>query len=308
MIVHFGLTDVQWEWPGSVVCIGTFDGVHCGHQAVIQRGLEVARAAESPLVVVTFDRHPAVTLAPERAPAALATLDENLSRLQGLGVDVTVVLPFDQSLSETGAADFLECILRQHLKAEQLVIGHDFALGKGREGTAEWLQERIKTHVVEPWLHHGERASSTQIRAWVQSGAVDLAAEALGRPYRLSGVVVKGQQLGRTLGYPTANLALSGRVIVPTQGIYATRVKLGDGQVFGGATSIGTRPTVGGTLRTIETFIVDFTDQNLYGTSLSVDFLSRVRDEAKFESLESLVKQMDQDLITIRARLAEHDT
>ncbi|MEJ5170100.1 MAG: hypothetical protein WHU10_03850, partial [Fimbriimonadales bacterium] len=202
MLVFVGAAGLRPSWDGSVVCIGTFDGVHRGHQRVVCTAVEEARRRELPSIVVTFDRHPASTLAPERCPPSLGSVASKLRRLEELGVSAAVVLPFDRTLAERSAEDFLLDLLVGSLRAQAMVVGHDFAFGKGREGTPEWLARRIATTVVPPIVVEGQRVSSSTIRSLVLEGSVDHAAELLGRAYSLEGVVVAGEKLGRKLGYP----------------------------------------------------------------------------------------------------------
>ncbi len=295
MRIQFGLASFQPEWAESVVCLGTFDGVHLGHQAVIREAVAAAHAAQVPGVVVTFDRNPMATLAPDRCPEQLATLDQNLARFAECRASVALILPFDHALSQVPAEDFLNNILINHLKASQIVVGHDFVMGQGRVGTTEWLKSRIPTDVVAPFTLGGNRISSRQIRTWIASGDVELAAKSLGRPYALAGVVVKGQQLGRTIGYPTLNLCRTTNQVIPRDGIYAGSV----GE-YTAAISIGTRPTVGGTSRTIEAYLLDFEPQELYGEPIEIEFTARIRDEEKFDSLEAMTQQIERDVEIVR--------
>jgi riboflavin kinase / FMN adenylyltransferase len=298
MIVHFGFETLRLQTP-TIVCIGTFDGVHRGHQEVISRAIAKARNDQLPAVILTFNRHPAAVLAPDREPPALATLDQNLSRFADLGADIALVLPFDRALADTSATDFLEHILQGALNAKTIIVGHDFAFGHDREGTVEWLQLRADTDVVPAFLENGTRISSSNVRRAIQSGDLPTANGWLGRTYSLSGVVVKGQQLGRTLGYPTANLELSENLVVPADGIYAGDAETPHGN-FRAAISIGYRPTVQGTHRTIEAFLMDYPGDSLYGISIRISFERKLRDELKFDSLEELTAQMARDVEAAR--------
>jgi riboflavin kinase/FMN adenylyltransferase len=304
MIVHFGQAALQLQWPRSVVAIGTFDGVHRGHQAVIGSAVNIARSRGIPACLVTFDRHPAAILAPERVPARLASLEDNLHAFEKLGVNLALVLPFDADLSRMSATRFLDEILRARLHAETLVIGHDFAFGNGREGNEAWLAAHIETHGVPPYTLDGKRVSSTSIRALLAEGAVEEAARQLGRPFSLSGVVVGGERLGRTLGYPTANLALSQALAVPADGVYAGEAETAAG-TYGAAIAIGVRPAVGGGHRTIEAHLLDYSGPELYGQTLGLTFRSRLREERDFPTLDALVTQMDHDVSEVRRRLVE---
>lgn len=295
MQVHFGLELLKAEWPSSVVCVGTFDGVHLGHRAVIGSAVTNAVQHELPCIVVTFDRHPAHVLAPERCPKAIESIQDNLEQFNSLGVAAAIVIPFTKELSQTPAQEFLDSALVGALKASRIVVGHDFAFGKGREGTPEWLAARIQTEVIPPFELHGTRVSSSAIRSAIEAGSIEEAARLLGRPFAISGIVVTGQKLGRELGYPTANLARSFDQVTPAHGIYVGYAKTPHG-VFRTAVSIGVRPAVGGTHRTIEAFLLDYPGYDLYGRSISIALHRRIRDEENFDSLEALKDQIARDV------------
>jgi riboflavin kinase/FMN adenylyltransferase len=295
MQVHLGTGTLHAEWPRAVVCVGTFDGVHLGHQAVIRQAVADAREAELPCVLVTFDRHPASILAPSKTPPSLATVGANLRRFEALGVSVVLVLPFDAALSRMSADQFLEEILRRGVRADRIVVGHDFAMGNGREGTTEWLAARIPTDVVPPFELEGHRVSSSDVRWEILSGKVEQAARLLGRAYELEGVIVGGQRLGRELGWPTANLARSGNQAIPADGVYAGWMQTPYGR-FRAASSIGTRPAVGGGDRTIEAYLLDYPGESLYGHAVSLEFHRRLREERNFPSLDALKEQIAADV------------
>jgi riboflavin kinase/FMN adenylyltransferase len=303
MRVHFGTETLEPEWPDAVVCVGTFDGVHLGHQRLILTAVEQARALEVPCGLVTFDRHPSALLAPDRQPTMIATLEQNLERFAALGVAVAVVLAFDRSLSETPAEVFLNEFLRARMRAGAMVVGHDFAFGKGREGNPVWLAERIPTTVAEVVEIDGLRVSSTQVRRAIADGDVSRAARLLGRPFRFAGIVVGGQKLGRTLGYPTINLARSARQSIPADGVYAGIALTPMGR-YSAAIGIGSRPAVGGGARTVEAYLLDYPGGSLYGQAVELDFLVRLREERDFSSLEALAEQMARDVEEVRARTA----
>lgn len=299
MQVHVGVESLRAEWPEAVVCIGTFDGVHIGHQQVIRTAVDHALRSERPPLLLTFDRHPATVLAPDRCPPAVAPLEQRLEQFERLGVALTVVLAFDRQLADTEAEQFLQGILKGRLRASEIVVGHDFAFGHNRLGTPDWLKERIATHVVPPFELDGVRVSSSAIRRAVATGEVEQAGRLLGRPFELAGVVVAGQRLGRTLGYPTINLARSLDQVVPASGIYAAEAVTPHG-VFKAAASVGTRPTVGGTHRTIEAYLLDYPGDSLYGHAVSLRFGSRLRDELDLGSVDALKAQMAQDIAAVR--------
>lgn len=294
MLVHFDLDALAAEWPASVVAIGTFDGVHLGHQAVLSRAVALAAEEGLPAWVATFDQHPAAVLAPDRCPPSLATLGENLQAFERLGLSGALVLRFDQAMSQTSATEFLDRVLIAGLRAKTLVVGHDAAIGKGREGDAAWLADRIATVVVPPLELKGRRVSSRGIRELVSLGDVQAAAALLGRPYAMAGIVVRGKQLGRTLGFPTANLALSARQALPLGGVYAGTSHTVHG-CFPAAISVGVRPTVGGE-PTIEAYLLDYPGESLYGTPIRLEFRSRLRGQQRFEDLAALSRQMALDV------------
>jgi riboflavin kinase/FMN adenylyltransferase len=303
MQVHFGLGTVRAEWSRAVVCIGTFDGVHLGHQAVISCARETAERDELPLVLVTFDRNPAAVLTPDRRPLAINGLAANLRHFEALGVAVVVVLAFSPDLSRMTAEHFLDEILLDGLRASCVVVGHDFALGQGREGDIIWLSERIETVAVPPFELDGLRVSSTAVRISLAEGRLEEANLLLGRPFCIEGVVVGGQRLGRQLGYPTANIARSSELVLPPYGVYATRVRTRSGTYFGAA-SIGLRPTVDGKGRTIEVYLLDYPGHSLYGPPVAMDVYHRLRPELKFTDLEALKAQMALDVLETRSLLA----
>ncbi len=287
------------------MCIGVFDGVHRGHQAVVRQAVTVARANDEPAVVCTFDRHPAMVLAPERVPPSIGSLGQNLAAISALGASSVVVLPFDSELARLSADEFLSDVLRGRLRAGRLVVGHDFAMGRGREGTVDWLRERIETTVVPAFEEGGHRVSSTSIRQAVAAGDVGLAGGLLGRPFALAGVVVGGQRLGRELGYPTANLARTAPQVLPGDGVYAGACDTPFGR-FGAAVAVGVRPTVGvqGGGRTVEAYLIDYPGDSLYGRAVELAFFERLRGEEAFGSLEELKAQMALDVEAARRVVA----
>jgi riboflavin kinase/FMN adenylyltransferase len=300
MQVHFGVELLAAEWSRAVVCMGTFDGVHLGHQEVIRTAVRQSSERECPCVLVTFDRHPAHILAPEKCPEPIAALHENIRAFQDLGVAIAVVLPFNYELSQTSATDFFDSVLVERIRAEAIVVGHDFAFGHNREGTPDWLQARIETTVVPAFEIDGRRVSSSEIRRAVQAGKVEEAAKLLGRPFEIPGVVVAGQKLGRQLGFPTANLARSFDQVLPAYGIYSGSLTCAHG-TFTAAVSIGTRPAVDGHSMTIEAYLLDYPGDSLYGMPVTLQLLTRVREERSFDSLDTLRAQIALDVEQIRS-------
>lgn len=295
MQVHFGEELIRAEWTKAVACLGTFDGVHKGHQQVIGTAVQRAKDRGLPCVLVTFDRHPAATLAPDRCPKAIAPLAANIKAFEALGVSVALILPFTKQLSETPAQTFLDSVLVGEARAQMLVVGHDFAFGKGREGTPEWLSPRIETEVIPPFELDGHRVSSSEIRRAIEAGNVEHANKLLGKPFCLLGVVVSGERLGRELGFPTINLARSYDGVLPKDGIYSGSAETNQG-TFRAAISVGMRPTVNGSNRTVEAYLLDYPGIEIYGSSVDLHFHRRLRDEEKFDSLDALKQQMAQDV------------
>jgi len=299
MQVHFGLESLRADWQRAVVCIGTFDGVHLGHQAVIRAAVEEAACQELPSVLLTFDKHPAAILNPKNCPPSVGTLRSNLEAFQELGVSVAVVLAFTKEFSQTPAETFFNETLVEHLRAGEVVVGYDFAFGHKRQGTPEWLCERIKTKIIQAFMLEGKRVSSTEIRKCIQEGRVEEATKLLGRPFELDGDVVHGDKKGIQLGFPTINLARTSDQVVPADGVYACRCETPFG-TFAAAGSVGMRPTFSGKARTIEAYLIDYPGGNLYGKAVSLAFLAKVRDQEMFQSENALKEQMSEDVELVR--------
>jgi riboflavin kinase/FMN adenylyltransferase len=301
--VHFGVDLVKPEWDQAVVCIGTFDGVHLGHQQVIRAAVSKAKEKEIPVIVVTFDRHPAVILNPSKAPKAIASLKMNLEQLQSHGVGLTVVVPFNAWLSRMSAQEFLNTVLLEKLKACCLVVGHDFAMGNGREGNTDWLSSHLETVIVPAFDVAGQRVSSSAIRGAIDEGDLEKANLQLGRGFEIQGFVVHGQKLGRELGFPTANIARSFDQVMPRDGVYASWFFV-DGKQYKCALAIGTRPAVGGKSRTIEAHLLEYPGDSLYGQHVRLRLEKYLRPETNFDSLDSLKDQMNKDVESVRNILA----
>ncbi len=299
MNVWCGLDSIYPPLGTCMVAIGVFDGLHVGHQALISAAVRDAREQGRHAAVFTFDRHPAELLAPEHVPGYLTTPEQRARIFSGLGVDDLVIARFDERLRDLSPEAFLRFVVKGVLGAEAVYVGSDFHFGRGQEGDTEYLREAqerlgIRATVLEPVLVDGEKASSSRVRSLLREGDLSTALAVLGHAYALVGTVVEGQKLGRRLGFPTANIRLEMAQVVPADGIYAVWVDV-EGSRYRGACSIGVRPTVGGTERTLEVYLLDF-DGDLYGRHLSVEFVERLRDELKFDSLEALVEQMGRDV------------
>ena len=298
-----GLHNLIQPIPASVVTIGNFDGIHLGHQHVLEQLHAAARLHNLPSTVIIFEPQPIEFFAPGKAPKRLSRFREKLAYLKSKQIDNLLCLKFNHHLAELCAQDFVKKILVSRLNTRHLVIGDDFRFGKNRSGDFKFLQdcgqkygfavERSDTLLIE-----GHRVSSTRIRESIQEDDFEQASRLLGRPYTLSGKVCHGQKLGRELGFPTINIKMGDKTLI-VKGIFAVLVKGIDNRVLKGVASIGTRPTVNGVDTILEVFILDF-DQDVYGYRVDVEFLHKIRDEEKFDSLQELKFHIGQD--TVKAK------
>lgn len=290
---------------GSVACIGAFDGLHLGHRALLATTVERARVLGVPAVALSFEPLPREFFAPGAPPPRLMLARDKVEGMLGLGIDRVGLLRFDRALASLSPEAFAGEVLGERVGAHELWVGPGFRFGKGRAGDLASLRAAgFDAAEIAPVLLDGERVSSTRIRAALQAGDFAVAARLLGKPYTVGGRVVRGAQLGRTLGFPTANLRFGGKA--PTlRGIYATRVH-GVGPVpWPSVSSFGTRPTVDGVEPLLEAHLFDF-DGDLYGRRIEVEFVARLRDEEKFPDLPSLVAQMHRDAVAARDILQRH--
>lgn len=282
----------------TVLTLGVFDGLHLGHQAIMAKVVERAKITGSIATAITFDPHPRAVLHPESAPPLLQTLDQRLANLEVLGIDQAIVVKFTREFAGQPAENFLKDIIHERLHAREVYLGRGFAFGKGRGGNIDLLRRMsaelgFTADEVDEVQVRGMRISSSKIRDLLAEGRVNLARRMLGRPYGVEGIVVRGDQRGRTIGFPTANLKPHNRVI-PKFGVYATATLI-DATWRRSITNIGVRPTFESTTQpSIETYIFDF-DGDLYGDALRVRFLHRIRDERKFNGVDELVAQIRQD-------------
>jgi riboflavin kinase/FMN adenylyltransferase len=279
------------------VTVGNFDGVHLGHQALIERCRELSGASDT-VAVVTFEPLPHAFFNPPEAPARLSTVRRKLQLLQSHGVDLTWVLRFDRRLAALGAREFVEQVLVSRLSARAVVVGEDFRFGKGREGDVALLASLggefdFRVHTVGAVSHGGERISSSGIRTRLAAGEFEAAARFLGRPFRMEGHVLRGAGLGRKLGYPTANLAVRARPS-PVGGVLAAYARTERGSWLPAVANLGSRPAVGGGEPLLEVHFFDL-DRDLYGQRLEVQFVAKLRDELDFGNFDALIEQMKQD-------------
>ena len=298
MLIRRGDQPGRSSQRGCVVAIGNFDGMHLGHQEIVRVLLERGREEGLPAAVLTFEPNPREYFAPAQPPARLMRLRDKAEWLAAAGVAELRVLHFGARIRHWDGVTFIERVLGRALGAKRVVIGAGFRFGRGRSGDVAMLQDKgatrgFRVDEVPPFLVGGLRASSTSVREALAAGRLDQAKSLLGRDYRISGRVVPGQALGRKLGFPTANIRLQRRVS-PVAGIFAVRVSGSALDRAPGIASVGTRPTVGGSEWLLEVHMFDF-DRNLYRQRLDVDFIARLRDEEKFDALEAMTAQMQQD-------------
>ncbi|MFT4765396.1 MAG: riboflavin kinase/FMN adenylyltransferase [Oleispira sp.] len=315
-----GLYNIPSDFSGCVATIGNFDGVHLGHQAILQQLKKQGEEHRLPTVVMMFEPQPREFFAPDQAPARLANMSEKLQDLASFGVDYVLCLPFNQKLRSMSADQFIQTILLDGLKISHLIVGDDFRFGCDRTGDYQLLQqagfsvEDTKTFELE-----GQRVSSTRIRECLSANDLGTAGTLLGRPYRMSGRIGYGRQLGRTIGVPTANVILQ-RNKLPMTGVYAVKVmeisvadchespaldQAGRIKEWQGVANIGVKPTVAGTPEpSLEVHVFDFPslggDENLYGKRLSIEFCQKIREEKKFKGLDELKAAIAQDMTVAR--------
>ncbi|MES1925401.1 riboflavin biosynthesis protein RibF [Salinisphaera sp. T31B1] len=295
---------------GCALTIGNFDGLHRGHRAIVAQLKSRAGAMDVPCAMMSFEPMPREFFDAQGAPARLSSLREKMQSARDLGIDLFVCARFDSAFAALSPERFLEELIGRRLGARYILVGEDFRFGKARAGDLDTLARFAADRDIEiaplpEVCVDGARVSSTRVRQALAEGAVRRAARLLGHDYWVSGRVVKGEQLGRTLGFPTANLRLARRP-APRYGVYAVRVDLGQGRQYGGAASFGVRPTVNGREPLLEVFLLDF-DGDLYGRRIDVSFVEFIRGEERFESLDSLTRQMHRDVEQVRRCLTEHD-
>ena len=301
-----GLESFPPDARPSVVALGTFDGVHLGHRAILGTAVTHAREAGLQALACTFEQHPIEILQPARAPRSITTVEERLALIAETGVDGVVVLSFTPELAAVEPEAFVKEVLLGRLRAQQIVVGFNHRFGRGARGDAGLLQELasrlgFQAHVVPPLTVGGVPVSSTEVRTALQRGDVVAAARFLGRPYAIGGTVTSGAGRGRTLGFPTANLAPDGNLLIP-RGVYGCLAHV-DGVVHPTVVNIGVRPTFAETTLAIEAHLLDFTG-DLYGRRMRLDFMLHLREEMRFPSVEDLKAQIARDVEAARAGLA----
>ncbi len=298
MQVIRGSHNLRPEHRGCVATIGNFDGVHLGHQAVLGQLAEKADALGLPLAVVTFEPQPQEYFRPDAAPPRLTRLREKVQALRRYAVDRLLVLRFDAAFAAQEPQAFIDGVLVDGLGVRHLVIGDDFRFGRQRAGDFDMLRRAGREHGFEVVNMHtfsldAARVSSTRVRAALAAGDLNAAEKLLGRPYRMSGRVAHGDKLGRTLGFPTANIHLH-RQATPLRGVFAVELYGVHGEPLSGVANLGTRPTAGGLRTLLEVHLFDF-DRDIYGAQVQVEFLHKLRDERRFDSLDALKAQIALD-------------
>ena len=304
------LDDVPADLGRTVVTIGNFDGVHLGHQHVISRAREVAESlGVDRVVAVTFDPHPMAVLRPEHAPPTLTTIETRVRLLAEAGVDAVLVLPFSREMAAWTPEQFVKTVLVDTLHAGAVVVGANFRFGNRASGDVATLRELGEEHGFTAEgiaLDGGPQVwSSTYVRQCLATGDVEGAAEALGRPFTVRGVVVEGDKRGRELGFPTANVPTQGVAAAPADGVYAGYLRrLDTGEQFPAAISVGTNPTFAGEReRRVESYVLDRDDLELYGVEVEVSFVGRIRGMLRFDSVDGLVARMHDDVAKTRELL-----
>jgi len=302
-----GLQNIRSKHHACVATIGNFDGVHLGHQAVLGQLAEKAAELSLPTVLITFEPQPMEYFVPDKVPARLTRFREKILALQRYSVNRICCLSFNNKLANLTAQAFIEQVLVGKLGVKYLVVGDDFRFGLNRAGTFETLVEAGKKYGFQVVSMHtfeidSERVSSTRIRVALEKGDMSSAEKLLGRRYRMSGRVAHGEKLGRELGFPTANIHLH-RHASPLQGIFVVEVFGLDEEPLQGVASVGTRPTINETKALLEVFLFDF-NQDIYGRHIQVSFLKKLRDEEKFDSLDELKMQIQQDVEQAQAYFA----
>jgi riboflavin kinase / FMN adenylyltransferase len=297
-----GLLNIRERQRGCVVTIGTYDGIHLGHRALLDRTKEHSARLSAPTVLLTFEPMPREYLNPEEPPARLTSLRERWRVLEGMSLDSVLVLRFGEGLRNLSGEAFAT-LLARNLAARAVVVGHDFRFGCNGEATAPMLAEAgrrlgFSVDVVPPVTLDGERVSSSGVRDALGRGEFEIAKRRLGRPYTMRGRVVPGQRLGRDIGFPTANLRIERRR-APLKGIFAVRVHGIGVAPLAGVASLGTRPTVGGVHTLLEVHLFDFA-ADIYGREIEVEFVAKLREEEHFPTLDALVEQIHRDAAQAR--------
>ena len=309
MLLITDLSKINERFTNSVVTLGNFDGLHLGHQELVRMVIRRAREISGQSMVVTFRPHPLKVLAPEKCPPLISIYEEKIRVFEKLGIDVLVKIPFSLHFAEMSPREFVKGVLCDTLGAKDIFVGFNYRFGKGREGTTQTLKQMGKefgfnVHEVEQISLNGEVISSTKIRQLLNAGEVEHAARLLGRPYAITGIVIKGDSRGKTLGFPTANIAPK-HIIIPSNGVYTVRILVRD-NYYNGIANIGIRPTFNKEVQTLEVHIFDF-NEDIYGEEATITFFHRIRDERRFPDSAVLVRQIQKDIAEARSLLSQSE-
>ena len=307
MLLITDLSKITERFAKSVITLGNFDGIHLGHQELVRMVIRRAREINGQSMVVTFRPHPLKVLAPETCPPLISIYEEKIQLFEKLGIDVLVKIPFSLHFAQMTPREFVKDVLCDTLGAKDIFVGYNYRFGKGREGTTQMLKQMgrefgFNVHEVEQISLNGEVISSTKIRQLLVAGEVEHAARLLGRPYAITGIVIKGDSRGKTLGFPTANIA-SKHSIIPSNGVYAVKL-LARERCLDSIVNIGVRPTFDTKSLAIEVHVFNF-NEDLYGEEVTFFFMRRIREEKKFDTAEDLIVQIKKDIITAKEILAE---
>jgi riboflavin kinase/FMN adenylyltransferase len=305
MIIIRGTKNIVENFPYPVVAIGNFDGAHLGHQIIFRRVAEIANKNNGTGIVLTFEPHPLKILAPDKAPPLLTTFRKKVELIEQCGIDRVICAEFNRQFADQAPREFAENILAGKICVKEVVVGFDYAFGRGREGTITYLKKMgeelgFQVHIIQPVKIEDHLISSSHVRNLIEDGEVDKASKFLGRPYSINGPVVSGYKTGASIGFPTANIDTS-RVQTPGTGVYAVRI-IHEETSLDGVANIGFNPTFDRDRLSVEVHIFDF-DEKLYGQEIEVVFVQRIRSEIKFESADKLVIQIKKDITAAKTIL-----
>lgn len=307
MIIVRGTKNITGPIPYPVVAIGNFDGVHVGHQIIFHKTAELARRNGGTSIAFTFEPHPLKIISPEKVPPLLTTFRKKMELIEECEIDLVICADFTRQFADQHPRDFAHDILVERIGVQEVVVGFDYAFGRGREGTVRYLERMgeeygFRTHIVEPVKLNGHLVSSSYVRELIEDGEVGSAGEFLGRYYSIPGPVVKGYKTGQAIGFPTANLDTS-RVQIPGTGVYAVWIRH-QGEKYNGVVNVGFNPTFGRDTLSVEAHIFDF-EEKIYGQEIEIVFIRRIRNEKKFDSADQLVGQIRKDIEAAKTILAD---
>lgn len=290
-----------------VVAIGNFDGAHIGHQTIFRKASERAREIQGTAVVLTFEPHPLRVIAPEKVPLLLTTFRKKMELIEQCGINVTVCADFNRQFADQRPRDFAHDVLVKTIGAKEVVVGHDYAFGRGREGTTSYLEKMgvefgFKVHIIKPVTINDQTVSSSRVRELIENGQVEKASEFLGRPYSLTGPVIQGVKTGGKIGFPTANIDTR-HVQIPGTGVYAVYIVCEDRR-YRGVVNVGFNPTFHRDRLIVEVHILNF-HETIYGKDIEIEFIKRIRNEVEFQSADELVAQIKKDIETAKTLLEE---